>query len=220
MSKQALIVWGGWDGHTPRECAGIFADHLAGAGYDVNVRDTLDAYLDEQLMASLDLILPIWTMGRITDEQWAGLSKAVYHGCGYAGFHGGIIDSFRMNNDYQFMTGGQFVGHPGNCIPEYTVRVTDSAHPITEGVNDFVMRDTEQYYCHVDPGVHVLCTTTFTGEHGDASLYEAGTVMPFAWTRQWGEGKVFVAAWGHTHRDFDVPEARQIVDRGLQWATR
>ncbi|MEX0652865.1 MAG: ThuA domain-containing protein [Phycisphaeraceae bacterium] len=220
MAKQALIVWGGWDGHTPKESADVFAPELEAAGYQVDVRDTLAVYEDQEYLKSLDLIVPIWTMGEIGTQQWQGLNQAVQSGVGVAGFHGGIVDSFRMNTEYQWMTGGQWVAHPGNCIPSYTVEITDAEHEITQGVPAFELKDTEQYYCHIDPAVNVLCTTTFTGEHGDSSLYKAGAVMPYAWTKTWGKGRVFVAAWGHTYKDFEVPEAKEIVRRGLLWASR
>jgi type 1 glutamine amidotransferase len=219
-SKKVLVVWGGWDGHTPKQSAEVFTTYLQSQGCEVVVRDTLDAYLDESLMKSLDLVVPIWTMGQISKEQWQGLNDTIYAGCGLAGFHGGIIDSFRSNCDYQWMTGGQWVAHPGNCIPSYTVNITDKSHPITKGINDFILTDTEQYYCHVDPAVKVLATTTFSGEHGDPTRYPKGVVMPYAWTRTWGKGKVFVAAWGHTYKDFDNAPAKQIVERGLMWAMK
>ena len=225
MSKQALIVWGGWDGHTPKESADVFNAVLESDGFNVVVKDTLEAYADEALMQASDLIVPIWTMSKdpLTPEQWKGLSGAVKNGAGLAGFHGGVIDSFRSNTEYQWMTGGQWVAHPGNCIPRYTVNITDAEHEIMKGINDFELPDTEQYYCHIDPGVHVLCTTTFTYENvGDeyVGLYPLGTVMPYAWTRSFGKGRVFVAAWGHTYKDFDVPEAKEIVRRGMHWACR
>lgn len=220
MSKKALIVWGGWNGHTPKESAEVCAESLKAAGYDVTVSDTLDSYADEALMGEQDLIVQVVTMSDITGEQWKGLRSAIYNGCGFAGFHGGAIDSFRNNTEYQFMTGGQWVAHPGNCDISYEVNITDPSHEITKDIADFTLPNTEQYYCHIDPGVHVLCATTFTGEGGDPKQYRPGTVMPYAWTRTWGEGKVFIAAWGHTYKDFDVPEAKQIVERGMAWATR
>jgi len=219
-AKQALIVWGGWQGHTPKESADVFEKELTDAGYAVTVRDTLDAYLDAGLMRSLDLIVPIWTMGEISKQQWAALNQTVADGCGYAGFHGGIIDSFRNNTEYQFMTGGQWVAHPGNCEPTYEVYTVDHEHEITEGVDRFTLADTEQYYIHFDPGVHVLMATKIAHGLGDTGKYPVGVTMPFAWTRQWGKGRVFVACWGHTYKDFDVPEARDVVTRGMVWATR
>ncbi len=63
----------------------------------------------------------------------------------------------------------------------------------------------------------MLATTTFSGE---VRPWIAGTVMPVAWKRRWGQGKVFYCALGHVNADFEVPEARQLVRRGLLWAAR
>jgi type 1 glutamine amidotransferase len=219
-AKKALIVWGGWDGHTPKESGELTATLLRTEGFDVELSNSLDAYLDSAKMAAADLVVPVWTMGGISREQEKGLLDAIKAGSGLAGFHGGLVDSFRNNTEYQWMTGGQWVAHPGNCIPAYKVVIADKKHPITKGIADFELRDTEQYYMHVDPGNHVLATTTFDGAHGDATLYKPGTKMPYAWTRTWGKGRVFFAAWGHTYKDFDVPEAREILRRGLIWAAR
>ena len=219
-SKKALVVYGGWDGHTPKQSAEVFAPFLQSQGFEVKLSDTLDSYLDQELMASLSLVVPIWTMGQITKEQEKGLLTAVNSGTGIAGFHGGMCDSFRSSTQYQWMTGGQWVSHPGNVIPAYKVRITDSNHPITKGISDFHLKNTEQYWMHVDPANQVLATTTFSGEHGDSTLYKAGTVMPYVWTKTWGKGKVFYAAWGHTYKDFDIPEAKEIVQRGMIWAAR
>ncbi len=220
MAKHVLIVQGGWDGHTPKESAELFASILRSDGMQVTVSDTLDSYLDADLLAKTDLVVPIWTMGQISNEQWKGLDTAVRAGTGVAGFHGGMVDSFRMNTEYQWMTGAQWVSHPGNDQAVYAVDIVDQAHEITHGLPSFELKKTEQYYCHFDPGVHILCTTTFTGEYGDATLYKKGTVMPYAWTKTWAKGRVFGASWGHTYKDFDEPTAREIVRRGMHWACR
>ena len=218
--KQALIVFGGWDGHTPRQSAEVFAPLLDEAGYEVHLKDSLDAYLDRDLLAQQSLIVPLWTMGQISAEQWQGLNHAVQSGVGLAGFHGGMIDAFRDNTEYQWMTGAQWVAHPGNCIQRHTVYLEDATHPITAGLDDFELRDTEQYYCHHDPGNTVLATTVFDQAHGDPSLYTQNAILPYAWTKTWGKARVFGACWGHTHRDFEVPEAKEIVRRGMLWASR
>jgi type 1 glutamine amidotransferase len=213
--KSALIVWGGWQGHQPRECAELFAPILREGGYTVEVADTLDAFLDGAKLAALDLIVPIWTQGTITKEQERGLLDAVRGGVGLAGWHGGMGDAFRNNVEYQFMVGGQWVAHPGNII-DYRVNITDHDDPITAGLADFSMHS-EQYYLHVDPSNEVLATTTF----GDQYVpWIAGTVMPVVWKRRWGGGKVFYCSLGHHASDFDVPEAREIVRRGMLWATK
>lgn len=209
----ALMVVGGWEGHEPQECAGVFAPLLREDGFDVELANSLDVYLDAERLSALDLIVPVWTMGTITAEQEAGLLAAVKGGVGLGGWHGGMADSFRNNPNYQWMIGGQWVAHPGDVI-EYTVNITDATHPIMNDLADFRMHS-EQYYLHVDPANHVLATTTFSGEHAP---WVAGTVMPVAWTRTWGSGRVFYCSLGHKAVDFEVPEARELVRRGLRWA--
>ena len=212
--KKALMVWGGWSGHEPKQCADIFAPILREKGFDVEVSDTLDSYLDQEKMMGLSLVVPIWTMGTITKEQEAGLLAAVKSGVGIGGWHGGMADSFRNNTEYQFMVGGQWVAHPGNII-DYRVNITNHTDPITAGLSDFDMHS-EQYYLHVDPANEVLATTTFTGEH--ASWID-GAVVPVIWKKHYGAGRVFYCSLGHQLVDFDVPEAREIVRRGLLWAS-
>ena len=219
-AKQVQVVWGGWEGHTPKAAVDVFVPWLRSEGFAVDVAETLDVYLDAERMAKTDLIVQCWTMGAITAPQEKGLLAAVAAGTGLAGWHGGIIDAFRQNTNYQFMTGGQWVAHPGGCIPSYRVDIADPDHPVTRGIEAFELRDTEQYYIHIDPACHVLCTTTFRGEHGDPGQYPAGVVIPYAYTRAWGKGRVFVACWGHTQKDFEVEPARILVQRGLAWACR
>jgi type 1 glutamine amidotransferase len=212
--KSALIVWGGWDGHQPQQSAELFATILRDEGFNVTVRDTLDAYLDMPLH-ELSLIVPVWTMGTITKEQEHALLNAVTSGVGIAGWHGCMADSFRNNTEYQWMVGGQWVAHPGNII-SYTVNIANHTDPITAGLRDFQVH-TEQYYMHVDPSNEVLATTTFSGEYAP---WIAGTVMPVVWKRRWGQGNVFFSSLGHNTSDFDVQETREIQRRGMLWASR
>lgn len=213
--KSASVVWGGWDGHQPRKCVDVFIPILETKGFSVSVSDTLDVYTDATRMASFDLVVPCWTMGEISNEQVKGLLDAVSSGVGIAGWHGGMCDSFRNNTEYQWMTGGQFVAHPGN-IREYKVNIVNTTDPITQGVRDFTMQS-EQYYMHVDPSNEVLATTIFSGEHAP---WVEGCIMPVVWKRRFGSGKVFYSSLGHQPADFDVPECRELMIRGMLWAAR
>jgi len=213
--QNALMVWGGWEGHEPRAAVDVFAPLLEAQGFSVTVSDTLDAYLDEARMRTLALIVQCWTMGTITDAQEQGLLTAVAAGTGLAGWHGGLCDAFRNNPTYQWMTGGQWVAHPGNVL-DYTVNITVKSDPITAGIDDFQMHS-EQYYLHVDPSNEVLATTTFGGVEAP---WTAGCVMPVVWKRYWGQGRVFYSSLGHVAADFDVSPCREIMRRGMLWAAR
>lgn len=207
--QQALIVQGGWTGHAPVEMAQLTAQMLTEAGFGVTVEDSLDAFRTHDL-STFDLLVPIWTMGKIEGDQVKPVLEAVRAGVGLGGFHGGMCDAFRENTDWQFMTGGQWVAHPGN-IMDYTVQITRPDHPICAGVNDFAVTS-EQYYLHVDPGVEVLATTVFESV--------GGVVMPVAWTKSWGAGRVFYCSVGHQPSDFAVPDVARLVRNGLVWAAR
>src|SRR5687768_3088918 len=102
MAGKALIVWGGWDGHQPKEVGEIFERVLREDGFEVEVSNTLDAFLDGEKLKGLDLIVPIWTMGTITGEQLNPVVDAVKSGVGIAGCHGGMCDSFREATEWQF----------------------------------------------------------------------------------------------------------------------
>jgi uncharacterized protein len=210
---KALITWGGWKGHEPEQCARIAEDLLKKEGFEVDFTDTLDCYLDSIKMPLYQLIVPVWTMSPITGEQAKGLLSAVKGGVGIAGWHGGMGDSFRTNTEYQYMVGGQWVAHPGGVI-DYSVNIVKKDDPIVKGLQDFKMHS-EQYYMHTDPVNEVLVTTTFSGQHDE---WVKGSVMPVAWKRAYGKGRVFYSSLGHVAKDFDVPEAKEIMRRGMLWA--
>ena len=214
--KKALVTWGGWDGHEPKQCSEIVISILRNEGYQVKVFNTLDCYVDKEYMMSLDLIIPLWTMSEITKEQEGGLLESVKSGVGIAGWHGGMGDSFRNNTEYQWMVGGQWVAHPGGMV-EYEVNIVKKNDPIVAGITDFKVHS-EQYYMHIDPSNEVLATTTFSGEHAQ---WIKGCVMPVIWKRKWGKGRVFYTSLGHNASDFDkVPEIGEIVRRGILWASK
>ena len=214
--KSVLIVWGGWEGHEPEKCVDIFAPWLKEQGFDVEISDTLDAYGDEKNLNSKDLIIQSVTMSpeEADSDRIGNLLKAVMSGVGLAGWHGGLCDSFRTNTDYQFMTGGQWVAHPGGII-DYEVNITNHNDPITKALSDFKMHS-EQYYMHVDPLNEVLATTTFSDEHAP---WIKGVKMPVVWKKMYGKGRVFYSSLAHVAKDFEVPEALEIMKRGILWAS-
>lgn len=215
MKKRALIVQGGWDGHEPEKVASIFQNILEAENFAVEVADSLDAYADVEKLKSLDLIVPHWTMGTIEQKYVNNISEAVMSGVGLAGCHGGMCDSFRNNVDWQFMTGGNWVAHPGNDGIEYTVNIKQSSSPLFAEINDFKVVS-EQYYLHVDPAVEVLATTRFPKADGPHATNGA-VDMPVAWTKRWGLGRVFYSSLGHVANIVAMPEVSQMMRSGFVW---
>ena len=220
-TKKALIVWGGWDGHEPKKVADLFFEILTGEGFDVEVSDTLDAFKDADKLASLSLIVPIWTMGEISNDQRDPVVRAVRdHGVGLAGCHGGMCDSFRNDTDWQFMTGGQWVAHPGNDGVNYKV-CFDAAvsSPISDGLANFDV-SSEQYYMHTDPGNTVLAYTEFPASGVDGPHTANPCKMPVVWTKMFGSGRVFYNSLGHHADVLETGTARELMRRGFNWAAK
>ena len=214
--KKALVIQGGWDGHEPVLVSERFAKMLRDEGYEAEISDTLDCLADLEALLPLDLIVSCWTMGEIKHEYVENVAIAVGAGTGIAGCHGGMCDSFRQSTEWQFITGGQWVSHPGGDGVEYIVNINHGSSPITEGIDDFKVVS-EHYYLHIDPVVNVLATTVFPS----VSYYHISNTpvaMPVAWTKYWGNGRVFYNSLGHHDDVFDIPEASLLMKRGMLWA--
>lgn len=214
--KKALVVWGGWEEHEPELIAELYRVILEEHGFDVEVSARIESFNDANKLKDLDLIAPSWSMGSIQKEQVEAVVAAVGAGVGIAGCHGGMCATFRESVQWQFLTGGNWVSHPGNDGVEYTVNIKQSSSPIVQGISDFTVKS-EQYYMHVDPAVEVLATTRFplaNGYHASNGVVD----MPVVWTKRWGHGRVFYISLGHHADIFDIPEARELLTRGLLWA--
>lgn len=213
---QALIVYGGWEGHEPDKVSALFADMLTGEGFSVTRRDTLEAFADPAFLAQQHLIIPIWTMGEIPKEYTENVVNAVADGTGLAGCHGGMCDAFRKDVTWQFMTGANWVSHPGGAEVTYRIALRHGSSPLVEGLEDFTVCS-EQYYLHIDPAIEVLATTRFPTETWFHS--SNGEVdVPQVWTKRWGIGRVFYNALGHQASVFAIPEAKELMRRGFLWA--
>jgi uncharacterized protein len=201
--SSALVVWGGWEGHDPARVAAMLEGHLRNRACTATLVAGVDALPGIDL-AHYDVIVPIWSFGIQHAAAMQAVLAAVEQGVGLATFHGGI-DWF-ADRDYARMIGGHFIFHPPSH--RYRVVVEDHAHPITQGMADFEV-DTEQYYFHVDPGNHVLTSTSF----GDLR-------MPNSWVRTYGRGRVFYCSLAHSIDVLEQDAVLSLLLNGIRWATR
>lgn len=212
--KKVLIVFGGWQGHNPQGFVDKVTPWFKAQGAILTISDSLGVYTNEKIMSETDLIIQSWTMGEITRAQRDGLVTAIKNGTGLAGCHGGTGDSFRNCVEFLYIVGGQWVAHPGGQI-DYTVNITNSKDPITKGLSDFKMHS-EQYYMLTDPNSKVLATSAYNGEYDS---WIKGAVIPVAWKKNFGKGRVFYSSLGHAPEDFNTVEAWTLLIRGIRWAS-
>lgn len=216
---RVLYLYGGWPGHNPYGIAEWMRGLLDGLGFEVE--ESNDVFVLDQDLTGYDLILNNWNNGTLhetlTPSQETQLLSAVEQGTGFVSWHGGGA-AFRGSVMYHLMLGADVFYHPaGEGVRHpYPLRVVDPTHPVMAGVEDSGAAS-EQYYMNVDPRNHVLLETVFDGEH---MPWLDGQVMPQAWVKTWGEGRVFYSALGHYLEDLTSPSVERMMRQGIAWATR
>ena len=86
------------------------------------------------------------------------------------------------------------------------VDVIDSEHPITRGMTSWTMIDETYLMNDASEESHVLLTV----DHPKS-------MRTIAWTRQFGNARVFCCESGHDRQTFIDPHFQQVLSRGLQW---
>src|SRR5260221_5545896 len=92
--RSALILWGGWEGHQPGQCAEIVQGMLVEDGFQVTKENDLQILVKSD-PGKFALIVPIISMGSITEEQGKALTSAVEAGTGITRFQCGFVHCFR-----------------------------------------------------------------------------------------------------------------------------
>ncbi len=202
--KKALLIWGGWDGHKPKEVADRVGDELEKRNYEVTKTSHFGCLLNEDELFKYDVIVPIWSCGIKSDIYMNELAGAIKSGIGLATFHGGI--NWFDQDEYYKLIGGFYL-HDTKC-ENYEVLITNKNHDITKGLNNFVIFN-EKYFLQVDPTNDILASANFSG-----------TEMPIAWTRTYGKGQVFYTTLAHQPEDLFSNSSLEILLKGIEWCTR
>jgi type 1 glutamine amidotransferase len=153
---------------------------------------------------------------KFTRTQQEALLVYVKEGHGYVSIHGADNAAPDWIPEWREMLGGVFshVGQPDSKTKKgtYLIKIVDTAHPIMRGLSDFTLTDELYYNIQMQPGVEPLAATEY-----------AGKSWPVAWTRVYGQGRVFHTPLGH--RNFGPnqddplrnPSLAKMVVQGVEW---
>ena len=227
--KKALFVRGGRPAHQPIETTEHFRPFLESEGFEISVSNSPKIYSDAVFMASVDLIIQC-IESEIDESSVHGLTHAVANGTGFIGWHGGVLVGFTQSESYYQLIGAKFVAHPGkpeemrtggedDFFIRHTIDFTEAGKvdEITKGFQNFELT-TEQYWLLTDSYMKVLATTTQSSTSGDP--WKSPVISPAIWTRQWGEGRIFICSPGHNLEVVSHPIITQIIRNGAIWASR
>jgi len=222
--KPQVLVYSGSTGYRHESIpAAVAALKSIGekAGYGVDATEDPEVFTTEKLARYKVLVLVSnstdpkkpeteWFVGPKRDAL-QGFLKA---GKGVVALHA-AADSHYNWGWYGQMIGGYFERHPKGT-PKGTVTVVDARHPATAKLPKSLERNDEWYYYKdFDPTVHVLITVD------PASIGEGQPDVnpnPLVWYHNFGGGRVFYSALGHSNESWSEPYMVTLLTGALRWA--
>jgi type 1 glutamine amidotransferase len=205
---KVLVLSGGQ--HPYQETTPILESFLQAAGHEVSVTEDASA-LTSKAMPDYNVL--VFNTRRekelsLTRDQQAGLTQFIGGGNGFVCIH---IAGCRPDGwpEYHDVTGGGWITGTSTHPPygQFTVNVKDAAHPVAEGITDFVTNDELYIKLAWLEGNHVFLTAELDGE-----------THPVAWSRAYGKGRVFKTTLGHDGLSFQTPQFQRLVLNGVAWA--
>jgi hypothetical protein len=208
-----LIVTGG-HGFDPPKFFKLFDDDPEISYIPAKETDKAEAW-DRDDLLSYDVILLYDFQRELNDSQKAKFLSLLDKGVGLVVLHHALL-SYQNWPEYERIAGGKYLldnetvngkrypasTYKGNV--DIDVKVVDKQHPVTAGLEDFILRD--EIYRGVRNGrdIHVLCTT-----EGN----------PLAWTRQEKKSRVFSTIVGHGPA-YDDAKFQKLLASGIRWSAR
>jgi len=163
---------------------------------------------DRSLREKYDLVIAYTQDAHValTPDERDGWLAFVRGGGGFVGIHC-ASDTLKSDPEYVAMVGGRFAGHP----PEQKLRIerTEGDHPVLEEIADFEVED--EFYlleeCRLDDKSVLL-----SGRNP-----ADGKLRPAAWTKRYGDGRVFYTALGHGPATFVHASFRRLIANAVRW---
>jgi len=188
----------------------------------VAFRDNIDTAIDPERIG-----LPIGGPSWISEEQGKAVQDFVAAGNGFYSFHNNAFVS-RSSNNYRDVQGGLALSHP--ALRPFKVRIVNSEHPITKGIQDFMVTDEQHYLIYDKDPKNILLHSenidglTFTTTYQDPRISANpgppknwGTTSVSGWAHEYGKGRVVFTAMGHTNHVMWHPEYLKLQKNAVRW---
>jgi hypothetical protein len=147
----------------------------------------------------------------ITEAQGSAIKEFVMAGNGLYAVHNSSHLSL-SSREYRETVGGAYIGHP--TLRPFQVRITNHEHPITSGIQNFMVTDEQHYVAYDKDPKYILAEA----ENVDQLDYEGhGTKSISAWAYDYGKGRVAFTAVGHTIHALWVPQQLEMQKRAVRW---
>src|SRR5512135_384390 len=171
--------------------------------------------VSDQPLPPLDETPVMW----ITPEKGRAIRRFVEAGGSAWFFHNASYIS-GTNEDFRHVEGALFTGH--TAFRPYRMKIVNRDHPITRGVNDFVITEEQHYVIYdKDPGAVLVRSVNEEGQEYKTEKYgNQGATCEACWAYDYGRGRVCFMAPGHTIPSFWNPEYVKLQRNALRWLLR
>lgn len=188
--------------------------------FDVTATEDVAEFTIENLGRYAAVVF--FTTGELpmSEAQKAALLDFVRSGHGFLGVHS-ATDTFYAWPEYLKLIGGYFDGHPWHQTVR--IKVADPANPLVSflGASLEIGDEIYQFRDFDDRGSHVLLRLDETSvDLTRAGVHRRSYGWPLAWTRSFGQGRVFYTALGHEAAVWRDPRYQRLLLNGILWSTQ
>ena len=168
--------------------------------------------------ASYDVVLLYDMPGAIDEQEKKDFMDCLKEGKGVIVWHHAYC-SYQDWPEYQNIAGGRYHqkewtddtgdSHPASTYEhdvQFRVKVADTEHPVTKGIQDFDIVDETYGNGTVNPDVHILLTTD-----------DLSSTPSVAWTNRYGKSKVVTILLGHDSQAWTNPSFEKLLTQAILW---
>ncbi len=164
----------------------------------------------------------------ITEDQGQAVKDYVNAGGAFYSYHNNAFVS-RSSKNYREVQGGYALSHPP--LRPFKVRIVNKEHPITRGVEDFMVDDEQHYLIYDKDPKNILLHSenldglTYTATYPDPADPNPqpknwGTTSVSGWAHEYGKGRVAFTGMGHTIYAMWNPEYIKMQKNAIRWLLR
>lgn len=151
----------------------------------------------------------------IKPEQGKAIREFVERGGAAWFFHNASYIS-SANEDFHHVEGALFTGHTE--FRPYKMKIFKRDHPITSGVNDFVVTEEQHFLIYdKDPGDVLIRSVNEEGLEYTGTKGNQGSTCEACWAYGYGKGRVCFMAPGHTIMSLWNPEYVKLQKNAIRW---
>jgi type 1 glutamine amidotransferase len=208
--RRILIITGGHE--FEREAFFNIFEEMSDVEYKEVTQPEANQMYDSDLMDRFDVLLFYDMVQEIDENQKEEFIDLLKKGKGVVFLHHSLV-SYQTWDEFEKIIGGRYVlSGPVQDSSTYRhdvdipVEVTDRHHPVTKGVDDFIIHDEVYGNFKVLPTVHPLLGTSHP---------ESGGVI--GWTNIYGKSRIVYIQLGHDHFAYENPDFRRIIKQSIEW---